>query len=386
MKLPAAIVQSLAAGCIYIPLRSDETKEAAGNVGSDRAFISHYVQMKPGQCTTRSARWRHLYPTTFRWNFLPQSFNLLPLAVFISHYVQMKHGKYEVRIEKLEHLYPTTFRWNMTERELTCWLLHNLYPTTFRWNADSSFFVFLGNMKFISHYVQMKPRSHLQSRPSGGDGIYIPLRSDETIQTVAAHFDGEEIYIPLRSDETRFCLATLAVLLHIYIPLRSDETKSTLLRMICAFIFISHYVQMKPGMLNDMRYSLEIYIPLRSDETRRQKIIERVRNIFISHYVQMKPASEWRSYPRPLNLYPTTFRWNVPLQCYVSVFHAFISHYVQMKPSRSSWRWDGCWYLYPTTFRWNNPFGGFDFPNWRIYIPLRSDETRHLWRPRWKTI
>ena len=75
---------------IYIPLRSDETGSWEGESGRGKAFISHYVQMKPtlevksvrgGQIyiplrsdETLANRQRinevyaHLYPTTFRWN------------------------------------------------------------------------------------------------------------------------------------------------------------------------------------------------------------------------------------------------------------------------------------------------------------------------------
>ena len=142
----------------------------------------------------------------------------------------------------------------------------------------------------------------------------------------------------------------------------------------------------------------DIYIPLRSDETGIHIPRLEHHSPFISHYVQMKPAFQDQPGPAGTDLYPTTFRWNrlwtgtsfISTRIYIPLrsdetqtvatgchcFGRFISHYVQMKLSASAVALSPAFYLYPTTFRWNVEGSLLRTAHSKIYIPLRSDETR----------
>src|SRR5699024_3372942 len=99
---------------------------------------------------------------------------------------------------------------------------------------------------FISHYVQIKRLSVLIHRLKFVI-IYIPLRSDKTIDGVNMDAGFNAIYIPLRSDKTRDVKSKdFDAAIKIYIPLRSDKTNR---------VNTLHYIH------------FVIYIPLRSDKT-----------------------------------------------------------------------------------------------------------------------
>ena len=64
---PTLEVKSVRGGQLYIPLRSDETRNDERAVAVRISFISHYVQMKhAGRQKRLSDRDIFIYPTTFR--------------------------------------------------------------------------------------------------------------------------------------------------------------------------------------------------------------------------------------------------------------------------------------------------------------------------------
>src|SRR5699024_2707212 len=75
----------------------------------------------------------------------------------------------------------------------------------------------------------------------------------------------------------------------LYIPLRSDKTVEILRHRLAIYVFISHYVQIKLNVFNQYLRTIHLYIPLRSDKTQTYLFSNcvLVKN-FISHYIQIK--------------------------------------------------------------------------------------------------
>ena len=271
---------------IYIPLRSDETHDARRIGRAPTLFISHYVQMKLGQKLVPVAIDYDLYPTTFRWNCVPILQMLRRCRIYIPLRSDETLGPEDVFLAMRAYLYPTTFRWNAGGRSEEGSARTDLYPTTFRWNP----LPVIRTAPMGSNLYPTTFRWNLESADRGKSavGIYIPLRSDETIiwhrqkedyyhlypttfrwnwSIHQRHLWRPRIYIPLRSDETWRAASTCSAGNDIYIPLRSDETGFQRSDLNLVFQFISHYVQMKPA-------------PRHPHGSHGFK--------FISHYVQMK--------------------------------------------------------------------------------------------------
>ena len=185
---------------LYIPLRSDETVSVKKQQYVEVNFISHYVQMKPVNCSWSSSEMD---------------------ANFISHYVQMKHAA-----TSRESLWPNVFISHYVQMK------HDRID----FDGPTGFF-------FISHYVQMKRVHglHISHLTNYFISHYVQMKPAASTSSARARPFFISHYVQMKQVNVEWWIGRI----HLYIPLRSDETYPRLYSAAVTHFFISHYVQMK---------------------------------------------------------------------------------------------------------------------------------------------
>jgi len=293
-----------------------------------------------------------------------------------------------------------------------------LYPTWFRWKANLSNSFRKSSSSFISHMVQMKACWDVCRVYAWR--LYIPHGSDESKSCASMRNLLTCLYIPHGSDESAFNCFIYLHLFFLYIPHGSDERWLDILKKEVAATLYPTWFRWKLADIEKLTkdysplyptwfrwkwkllkwavsaknalyptwfrwkaanqckclWSTCLYIPHGSDERLCLDPCEHRNLIFISHMVQMKvgfvaPTTSISGFA----LYPTWFRWKVPLSSLTSpetplyIPHGSdeSQHPATIEASISP--------LYPTWFRWK-PLEPFIFTSFRLlYIPHGSDES-----------